>query len=167
MSSFFPARPCQRCVKRGMADSCTEGHRKKAKYLLTDEELGTFTLSLPHACDSKLTPITEELRRNKPAKRLARAHASESTLSTSSLSASSANIPVPIAPAPAPIHASTSAPSVSLSTSRPTTTSQVQAPSHTLVLQATSNPDICTCLPSFPSIAWSWLCPRASGKERW
>lgn len=33
------ARPCQRCVKRGIADSCAEGHRKKAKYLLDDEEL--------------------------------------------------------------------------------------------------------------------------------
>ncbi|TBU33876.1 hypothetical protein BD311DRAFT_684352, partial [Dichomitus squalens] len=33
------SRPCQRCVKRGMADSCTEGHRKKAKYLLDEEEL--------------------------------------------------------------------------------------------------------------------------------
>ncbi|KAI0663538.1 transcription activator of gluconeogenesis ERT1, partial [Cubamyces menziesii] len=34
------SRPCQRCIKRGMADNCTEGHRKKAKYLLDDEELG-------------------------------------------------------------------------------------------------------------------------------
>lgn len=34
------ARPCQRCVKRGIPDNCTEGHRKKAKYLLDDEELG-------------------------------------------------------------------------------------------------------------------------------
>ncbi|EMD37851.1 hypothetical protein CERSUDRAFT_154783 [Gelatoporia subvermispora B] len=33
------SRPCQRCVKRGMADKCTEGHRKKAKYLLDEEEL--------------------------------------------------------------------------------------------------------------------------------
>ncbi|OJA18607.1 hypothetical protein AZE42_01766 [Rhizopogon vesiculosus] len=33
------ARPCQRCVKRGMASTCTEGHRKKAKYLLDDDEL--------------------------------------------------------------------------------------------------------------------------------
>ncbi|KAJ7072149.1 hypothetical protein C8F01DRAFT_1102747 [Mycena amicta] len=33
------SRPCQRCVKRGIADSCSEGHRKKAKYLLDDEEL--------------------------------------------------------------------------------------------------------------------------------
>ena len=35
------ARPCQRCIKRGIANNCTEGHRKKAKYLLDDEELGT------------------------------------------------------------------------------------------------------------------------------
>ncbi|KAJ7703011.1 hypothetical protein B0H17DRAFT_1041245 [Mycena rosella] len=33
------ARPCQRCVKRGIGASCTEGHRKKAKYLLDEEEL--------------------------------------------------------------------------------------------------------------------------------
>ncbi|KAF4553130.1 Transcription activator of gluconeogenesis-like protein 1 [Elsinoe fawcettii] len=26
-------RPCLRCVKRGLQDSCTDGHRKKAKYL--------------------------------------------------------------------------------------------------------------------------------------
>ncbi|KAH8119079.1 hypothetical protein DFH11DRAFT_1686070 [Phellopilus nigrolimitatus] len=32
-------RPCQRCVKRGMAEKCTEGHRKKAKYLLEEGEL--------------------------------------------------------------------------------------------------------------------------------
>ena len=25
-----------------MADNCTEGHRKKAKYLLDDEELGLY-----------------------------------------------------------------------------------------------------------------------------
>jgi hypothetical protein len=36
------ARPCQRCVKRGFANNCTEGHRKKAKYLLDEEELGTL-----------------------------------------------------------------------------------------------------------------------------
>ncbi|KAJ7287834.1 transcription activator of gluconeogenesis ERT1 [Mycena rebaudengoi] len=33
------ARPCQRCVKRGIAADCIEGHRKKAKYLLDEEEL--------------------------------------------------------------------------------------------------------------------------------
>ena len=39
--SHDTARPCQRCVKRGIADTCTEGHRKRAKYLLDEEELGT------------------------------------------------------------------------------------------------------------------------------
>ncbi|KAG6866703.1 hypothetical protein C0991_011362 [Blastosporella zonata] len=33
------SRPCQRCTKRGIASSCTEGHRKKAKYLLDEDEL--------------------------------------------------------------------------------------------------------------------------------
>ncbi|KAF4621233.1 hypothetical protein D9613_000426 [Agrocybe pediades] len=33
------SRPCQRCVKRGFGNNCTEGHRKKAKYLLDEEEL--------------------------------------------------------------------------------------------------------------------------------
>ncbi|KAF8839472.1 hypothetical protein BDN67DRAFT_905456 [Paxillus ammoniavirescens] len=33
------SRPCQRCIKRGIAGSCVEGHRKKAKYLLDDDEL--------------------------------------------------------------------------------------------------------------------------------
>lgn len=27
------ARPCQRCIKRNLATSCTDGARKKAKYL--------------------------------------------------------------------------------------------------------------------------------------
>jgi transcription activator of gluconeogenesis len=29
----FLARPCQRCIKRGLQDSCQDGIRKKAKYL--------------------------------------------------------------------------------------------------------------------------------------
>ncbi|KAI6045960.1 hypothetical protein EDC04DRAFT_3053327 [Pisolithus marmoratus] len=33
------SRPCQRCIKRGMANCCIEGYRKKAKYLLDDDEL--------------------------------------------------------------------------------------------------------------------------------
>lgn len=31
------SRPCQRCVKRGLEDTCTDGARKKAKYLQEDE----------------------------------------------------------------------------------------------------------------------------------
>lgn len=27
------ARPCQRCIKRDLASTCTDGVRKKAKYL--------------------------------------------------------------------------------------------------------------------------------------
>ncbi|SPO22129.1 related to transcriptional regulator rds2 [Ustilago trichophora] len=47
------SRPCQRCVKKGLADSCMDGHRKKAKYLLDDDEL-------------------EELKRQKEAKKAAK-----------------------------------------------------------------------------------------------
>lgn len=36
------ARPCERCVKKGLADSCTDGARKKAKYLLDDDELRMY-----------------------------------------------------------------------------------------------------------------------------
>ncbi|KAJ2742530.1 Transcriptional regulator of nonfermentable carbon utilization [Coemansia sp. BCRC 34301] len=32
------SRPCERCVKRGLAESCVDGTRKKAKYLLDAEE---------------------------------------------------------------------------------------------------------------------------------
>lgn len=44
------ARPCQRCIKRGMAGSCVEGHRKKAKYLLDDDELGPSPSTSPFVC---------------------------------------------------------------------------------------------------------------------
>lgn len=30
---YFIARPCQRCIKRDLATTCTDGARKKAKYL--------------------------------------------------------------------------------------------------------------------------------------
>ncbi|UZJ52546.1 hypothetical protein CBS101457_001866 [Exobasidium rhododendri] len=33
------SRPCERCVKKGLADTCTDGARKKAKYLLDEEEI--------------------------------------------------------------------------------------------------------------------------------
>ncbi|KAK7053456.1 Transcriptional regulator of nonfermentable carbon utilization [Paramarasmius palmivorus] len=39
LQSVSKARPCDRCIKRGIAANCTEGHRKKAKYLLDDDEL--------------------------------------------------------------------------------------------------------------------------------
>ncbi|TIC75110.1 hypothetical protein E3Q00_01236 [Wallemia mellicola] len=30
-------RPCNRCVKRGLADQCKDGHRKKPKYIMDDQ----------------------------------------------------------------------------------------------------------------------------------
>lgn len=50
-------RPCQRCLKRGMGDSCVEGIRKKAKYLLDEEELG--------ACDGALARCALSLAQQK------------------------------------------------------------------------------------------------------
>ncbi|KIY74402.1 hypothetical protein CYLTODRAFT_416242 [Cylindrobasidium torrendii FP15055 ss-10] len=41
------ARPCERCIKRGIADTCTDGVRKKAKYLLDEEELSQKTAQKP------------------------------------------------------------------------------------------------------------------------
>ena len=32
-------RPCSRCVKKGIGDQCTDGKRKRAKYLLDEDEL--------------------------------------------------------------------------------------------------------------------------------
>jgi hypothetical protein len=46
-SLLAPARPCQRCIKRGISSNCTEGHRKKAKYLLDDDELGNWSSHSP------------------------------------------------------------------------------------------------------------------------
>jgi len=33
------SRPCQRCVRKGLADQCVDGYRKKAKYLLEEDEI--------------------------------------------------------------------------------------------------------------------------------
>ncbi|KAF9469924.1 hypothetical protein BDZ94DRAFT_1243562 [Collybia nuda] len=46
------SRPCQRCTKRGIANNCTEGHRKKAKYLLDEEELEQLKRSKSSAPES-------------------------------------------------------------------------------------------------------------------
>lgn len=36
------ARPCQRCIRKGLADQCVDGYRKKAKYLLEEDEMRMF-----------------------------------------------------------------------------------------------------------------------------
>lgn len=33
------SRPCQRCVRKGLAEQCVDGFRKKAKYLLEEDEI--------------------------------------------------------------------------------------------------------------------------------
>ncbi|KAF8638060.1 hypothetical protein AX16_010692 [Volvariella volvacea WC 439] len=52
------SRPCQRCIKRGIANNCTEGHRKKAKYLLDDDELEALRLAKAGGENSKSTTAT-------------------------------------------------------------------------------------------------------------
>lgn len=59
------ARPCQRCVKRGIANNCTEGHRKKAKYLLDDNELGMLPRSRRPVCDNRSRGCIEQLKCSK------------------------------------------------------------------------------------------------------
>ncbi|KAF8305493.1 hypothetical protein DL93DRAFT_2066262, partial [Clavulina sp. PMI_390] len=50
------SRPCQRCIKRGMAESCVEGHRKKAKYLLDEEELADGSNDFDSLMDLSFDP---------------------------------------------------------------------------------------------------------------
>ncbi|KAG5654400.1 hypothetical protein H0H81_003224 [Sphagnurus paluster] len=52
------SRPCQRCTKRGIASSCTEGHRKKAKYLLDEDELEQLKRSKSSAPEGSQEPST-------------------------------------------------------------------------------------------------------------
>lgn len=44
LTFFFLARPCQRCIKRNLATSCTDGARKKAKYLQDIEGIVLWTI---------------------------------------------------------------------------------------------------------------------------
>lgn len=59
------ARPCMRCVKRGIGDNCTEGHRKKAKYLLDEEELEELKRSKErNPSEGQITPQQTQLLTN-------------------------------------------------------------------------------------------------------
>ncbi|KAI9327601.1 hypothetical protein DFJ73DRAFT_954803 [Zopfochytrium polystomum] len=42
-------RPCSRCVKRGMASTCMDGVRKRAKYLMDTPAIGAATAAPPPA----------------------------------------------------------------------------------------------------------------------
>ncbi|KAF9060652.1 hypothetical protein BDP27DRAFT_1452614 [Rhodocollybia butyracea] len=64
-------RPCQRCIKRGIATSCTEGHRKKAKYLLDEEELEQLKRNKSQqAPAAAATVVTEPPRSQTPVPQL-------------------------------------------------------------------------------------------------
>ncbi|KAL1939817.1 hypothetical protein VTO73DRAFT_9517 [Trametes versicolor] len=60
------SRPCQRCIKRGMADNCTEGHRKKAKYLLDEEELEALKRGKSGEGSSKTAETSTQPRQPPP-----------------------------------------------------------------------------------------------------
>lgn len=97
------ARPCQRCIKRGIADNCTEGHRKKAKYLLDEEELGGSPHP-PKTGTKNLSRAAEELKRHKssaPESSVEPTSASGSVLEQASIQTS--NICTPHPPVPSNI----------------------------------------------------------------
>ncbi|KAJ1558168.1 Transcriptional regulator of nonfermentable carbon utilization, partial [Cladochytrium tenue] len=49
-------RPCSRCVKRGVADTCTDGIRKRAKYLLEDDLSQTSLQGTPETLTGNKAP---------------------------------------------------------------------------------------------------------------
>ncbi|KAL1679417.1 transcription activator of gluconeogenesis ERT1 [Schizophyllum commune] len=99
------SRPCQRCIKRGIANNCTEGHRKKAKYLLDDEELEELKRKQNTIPSRKSEPRTEKPKPSEPPAQTAQAPAAPQPQPPLQAQAQ----PVPIS-APAPIPASTSEP---------------------------------------------------------
>lgn len=54
------ARPCQRCVKKGLEATCTDGARKKAKYLLDETELAEMKREKETKHQVKAEGSTEE-----------------------------------------------------------------------------------------------------------
>ncbi|KAH6914385.1 transcription activator of gluconeogenesis ERT1 [Coprinopsis sp. MPI-PUGE-AT-0042] len=61
------SRPCQRCIKRGIANNCTEGHRKKAKYLLDDDELEQLKRTKSNGDTTTPRAKTPEIQQPQPA----------------------------------------------------------------------------------------------------
>lgn len=60
------ARPCSRCIKRGLAATCTDGIRKKAKYL-EDLDLTTpATTSNPIISDPSLLDVQDTIKQETP-----------------------------------------------------------------------------------------------------
>ncbi|GAN04236.1 transcription factor [Mucor ambiguus] len=59
------SRPCQRCIKRNLATTCTDGARKKAKYLQDIEDAAT-TSSSPGTPFSTTSPMQTPPNMNTP-----------------------------------------------------------------------------------------------------
>ncbi|KAI9511158.1 hypothetical protein F5148DRAFT_1173060 [Russula earlei] len=60
------SRPCQRCTRRGMAGSCVEGHRKRAKYLLGEAELELLKRNKTGAASSTVNTTTPPVQPQAP-----------------------------------------------------------------------------------------------------
>ncbi|KAL1743366.1 transcription activator of gluconeogenesis ERT1 [Schizophyllum fasciatum] len=101
------SRPCQRCIKRGIANNCTEGHRKKAKYLLDDEELEELKRKQNTIPSKKSELRVDKPQLSEPPAQTPQAQAPPAPQPQPPLQAQPQ--PVPIS-APAPIPASTSEP---------------------------------------------------------
>jgi len=60
------ARPCSRCVKRGLAATCTDGIRKKAKYLEDLDLSPTTTTSNPIISNPSLLDVQDTIKQETP-----------------------------------------------------------------------------------------------------
>ncbi|CAD6911391.1 unnamed protein product [Tilletia controversa] len=85
------ARPCTRCTKKGLAATCTDGQRKKAKYLLEEGELQERSASVDRTQGAAGSRSQETL----PADLSVMHHTEDASMdeSTSILLASSAALP--------------------------------------------------------------------------
>jgi len=60
------ARPCSRCIKRGLAATCTDGIRKKAKYLDDLDLTSTATTSNPIISNPSLLDVQDTIKQETP-----------------------------------------------------------------------------------------------------
>jgi len=60
------ARPCSRCVKKGLAATCTDGIRKKAKYLEDFDLAATAATSNPIISNPSLLDVQDTIKQETP-----------------------------------------------------------------------------------------------------
>lgn len=58
------SRPCQRCIKRGLQTTCTDGVRKKAKYLQDDESDSTSNMMTPPPQQPPMLSFLDNMNNN-------------------------------------------------------------------------------------------------------